>query len=303
VSTDTSEKGLENLIVTAMTGRAWPEVAVADTAEHPSSIYGGTGWLNGRGEDYNREWCVDLVQLVAFLRTTQPKLDAVLDLANDSPARRAFCSRLFSEVGKRGVIDVLRHGVKHGPHDVVLFYATPSQGNAKAAELHALNRFSVTRQLRYSRDETMRALDMGIFINGLPIATFELKNSLTKQTVVDAIEQYRRDRDPREPLFAFGRCVVHLAVDDAEVRMCTELKGKASWFLPLNKGWHDGAGNPPSQGLKTDYLWKELLTPEGLTNILENYAQIIEEVNPKSGRKVRKQVFPRYHQLVLASVT
>jgi type I restriction enzyme R subunit len=299
VSTDTSEKGLENLIVTAMTGRAWPEVAVADTAEHPSSIYGGTGWLNGRGEDYNREWCVDLVQLVAFLRTTQPKLDAVLDLANDSPARRAFCSRLFSEVGKRGVIDVLRHGVKHGPHDVVLFYATPSQGNAKAAELHALNRFSVTRQLRYSRDETMRALDMGIFINGLPIATFELKNSLTKQTVVDAIEQYRRDRDPREPLFAFGRCVVHLAVDDAEVRMCTELKGKASWFLPLNKGWHDGAGNPPSQGLKTDYLWKELLTPEGLTNILENYAQIIEEVNPKSGRKVRKQVFPRYHQLVV----
>lgn len=309
MSTDTSEKGLENLIVTAMTGRPWPDAGVADTAATPSSAYGGTGWLNGRPEDYSREWCLDLLQLVAFLRTTQPKLDAALDLSNDTPTRRAFLSRLFNEVGKRGMIDVLLHGIKHGAHDITLFFATPSLGNDKAAELHELNRFSVTRQLRYSRDETMRALDMGIFINGLPIATFELKNSLTKQTVADAIEQYRRDRDPREPLFAFGRCVVHLAVDDAEVRMCTELKGKASWFLPLNKGWNDGAGNPPNPlGLKTDYLWKELLTPANLTDILENYAQIVEEENPKTGRKVRKQIFPRYHQLdvvreLLADVT
>ena len=298
MTSDTSEKGLESLIVTAMTGRAWPDTGVADTAAMPPAPYGGTGWLNGRAEDYNREWCVDLLQLVAFLRTTQPKLDAALDLGNDSPTRRAFLSRLFSEVGKRGVIDVLLHGIKHGAHEIILFYATPSAGNDKAADLHALNRFSVTRQLRYSRDETMRALDMGIFINGLPIATFELKNSLTKQTVADATGQYRRDRDPREALFAFGRCVVHLAVDDAEVRMCTELKGKASWFLPLNKGYNDGAGNPPNPlGLKTDYLWKELLTPANLTDILENYAQIVEEENPKTGRKIRKQIFPRYHQL------
>jgi type I restriction enzyme R subunit len=128
-------------------------------------------------------------------------------------------------------------------------------------------------------------------------STFELKNSLTKQTVEDAIEQYCRDRDPREKLFEFGRCVVHFAVDDAEVRMCTELRGKGSWFLPFNKGWNDGAGNPPNPaGLKTDYLWKEVLTPTGLTNILENYAQIVEQKNPKTGRKKRKQVFPRFHQ-------
>lgn len=297
MTTDTSEKGLESLIVTAMTGRPWPEPLAGTTGEPPAA-YGGTGWLNGRPEDYNREWCVDLAQLVAFLRTTQPKLDEALDLANDTPVRRAFLARLSSEVGKRGVIDVLRHGIKHGPHDITLFFATPSAGNDKSAALHALNRFSVTRQLRYSRDETMRALDMGIFISGLPIATFELKNSLTKQTVADAIEQYRRDRDPREPLFAFGRCVVHLAVDDAEVRMCTELSGKSCWFLPLNQGWNDGAGNPPNPlGLKTDYLWKTLLTPASLTNIIENYAQIVEEVNPKTGRKKRRQIFPRYHQL------
>jgi type I restriction enzyme R subunit len=147
-------------------------------------------------------------------------------------------------------------------------------------------------------DETRRALDLCLFINGLPIATFELKNSLTKQTVEDAVQQYKRDRDPRERLFEFGRCVVHFAADDSEVQMCTELAGKRSWFLPFNKGYHDGAGNPANpHGLKTDYLWKEVLTPAGLTNILEKYAQIVEEKDPRTGKKKRKQVWPRYHQL------
>jgi type I restriction enzyme, R subunit len=112
------------------------------------------------------------------------------------------------------------------------------------------------------------------------------------------VEQYRLDRDPRERLFEFGRCVMHLAVDDREVRMCTHLKGKASWFLPLNQGWNDGAGNPPNpDGLKTAYLWQRLLTPRGVTDIFENYAQIVEEKNQKTGRKKAVQIFPRYHQL------
>ena len=298
MTTDTSERGLENLIVSAMTGRPWPAPLEATGIDDEAAAYGGTGWLNGHPAHYQREWCIDLAQLVAFVRTTQPALEAPLDLANDSPVRKAFLARLSGEIGKRGAIDVLRHGVRHGAHEIALFYGTPSAGNDKAVALHALNRFTVTRQLRYSRDETRRALDMAIFINGVPVATFELKNNLTKQTVADAVEQYRRDRDPREPLFAFGRCVLHLAVDEAEVRMCTELAGKGSWFLPLNRGWNDGAGNPPNPlGLKADYLWKELLTPQGLTDILENYAQIVEELNRKTGRKKRKQVFPRYHQL------
>jgi type I site-specific restriction-modification system R (restriction) subunit len=120
----------------------------------------------------------------------------------------------------------------------------------------------------------------------------------TGKSGVSLCPHYRRDRDPREKLFEFGRCVVHFAVDDAEVRMCAELRGKGSWFLPFNKGWNDGAGNPPNPaGLKTDSLWREVLTPSGLTNILENYAQVIETKNPKTGRKRRAQVFPRYHQL------
>jgi type I restriction enzyme R subunit len=189
---------------------------------------------------------VDLTQLRAFLRATQPRVAEALALDEDGPTRRKLLARLQGEVSRRGVIDVIRHGVKDGPHHVDLFYGTPSRGNPAAAERYAENRFSVTRQLRYSRDETQLALDLGLFINGLPVATFELKNSLTKQTVEDAVQQYKRDRDPREKLFEFGRCVAHLAVDEQEVWFCTQLKGKGSWFLPFNLGWNDGGGNPPN---------------------------------------------------------
>ena len=155
----------------------------------------------GDPQDYDREYCVDLTQLSAFLCTTQTNAAESLDLGQDSPTRRKFLARLQGEISKRGVIDVLRKGVKDGPHHVELFYGTPSPGNPAAAERYAQNRFSVTRQLRYSRDETQRALDLGLFINGLPVFTFELKNSLTKQTVEDAVEQYKRDRaPPREAL-------------------------------------------------------------------------------------------------------
>lgn len=297
---DTSEAGLETLICRTLTGTDCaprPAGTPALVAETPAS-YGGVGWLPGDPADYDREYCVDLVQLAAFLRSTQPEVAEALDLDHDSPTRRKFLARLQGEVSKRGVVDVLRNGVQHGPHHIELFYGTPSPGNAQARALYAQNRFTVTRQLRYSRDETQRALDLVLFVNGLPVFTFELKNRLTKQTVHDAIEQYRRDRNPREKLFELGRCVAHFAVDENEVWFCTHLAGKASWFLPFNKGWNDGAGNPPNpHGLKTDYLWREILTRDSMTDILENYAQLIVEKDPKTGKKRRRQIFPRYHQL------
>jgi type I restriction enzyme, R subunit len=296
MTTDTSEKGLESLIVAWMTGETAPPAPSADAHETPAP-YGG-GWILGDAHDYLRESAVDLVQMSTFLRETQEEAADAMDLDDDSPTRRKFLDRLQGEVSKRGVIDLLRHGVKHGPHQLDLFYGTPSPGNAAAAERYSQNRFSVTRQLRYSRDETQLALDLALFINGLPIATFELKNSLTKQTVADAVEQYQRDRDPRELLFQFGRCIVHFAVDDGRIDMCTELKGKASWFLPFDRGWNDGAGNPPNpDGIKTDYLWKRILARDGLTDILENYAQVVEEKNPRTGVTKKVQIFPRYHQL------
>ncbi|MCX6911807.1 MAG: type I restriction endonuclease, partial [Verrucomicrobia bacterium] len=272
--TDTSEKGLESLIVAAMAGEP-VQASAADTIKSPTALYGGTGWLLGDWHDYDRDYAVDLVQLAIFLRVTQRDAAAALDLGEDTPPRRKFLARLQGEISKRGVIDVLRNGVKHGPHQLDLFYGTPTPGNAVAAERYTHNRFTVTRQLRYSRDQNALALDLCLFVNGLPIATFELKNSLTKQTVADAVEQYQRDREPRERLFEFGRCIVHFAVDDHGVRFCTHLKGKGSWFLPFNQGWHDGAGNPPNpDGLKTDYLWKRVLTPTGLTNIWPRFHQL-----------------------------
>ena len=172
------------------------------------------------------------------------------------------------------------------------------RGTRVHANASEQNRFSVTRQLRYSRDKTQRALDIALFINGLPVITFELKNNLTKQTVDDAVEQYRRDRNPRERLFELGRCIAHFAVDESEVRFCTRLAGKASWFLPFNRGWNDGAGNPPNaKGLKADYLWRKVLTRESLTDVLENYTQLVESRDDKTGRKTRLQIWPRYHQL------
>ena len=278
--TDTTEKGLESLIV--------------------ASLVEDAGYIQGDPKDYDREHAVDLAKLLQFLSDTQPETLKTLDLDQDGPKRTQFLHRLQGEIAKRGVIDVLRHGLKHGPVSIDLFYGTPTPGNVKAAEQYAKNLFSVTRQLRYSRDQSALALDMALFINGLPLITFELKNTLTKQTVFDAVQQYQRDRDPKELLFQFGRCLVHFAVDDHEVRMCTHLKGRHSWFLPFNQGNNDGAGNPPNpQGIATDYLWKRILTKPGLTDILENYAQVLEAKEEKTGKRKRTQIFPRYHQLTV----
>ena len=295
--TDTSEQGLERFICTALAGDPCDPLSSAGVPL-PSGVAGGVGWYPGSHHDYDREYCVDLAQLSAFLRATQPETAEVLALDTDGPTRRRFLARLQGEISKRGTIDVLRHGVRHGAHNLEMFYGTPSPGNERARERYEQNRFTVTRQLRYSRDDTQKALDIGLFINGLPVFTFELKNRLTKQTVDDAVWQYRKDRSPREKLFELGRCVAHFAVDENEVRFCTHLKGKESLFLPFNRGWNDGAGNPPNPGgFKTDYLWLEVLTRESLTHILENYAQLVESRDQKTGRKKRSQIWPRYHQL------
>ncbi|MCK9523322.1 MAG: type I restriction endonuclease subunit R [Proteobacteria bacterium] len=276
--TDTSEHELESIIVASFVDEA--------------------GYVQGDPHDYDREYAVDLAKLQQFLTATQPDLCEKLNLAEDGPTRAKFLHRLQAEISRRGVIDLLRNGLKHGSAHVDLFYGTPSPGNAKAAEQFETNIFSVIRQLRYSRDDRARSLDMAVFINGLPIATFELKNKLTKQTVRDAVRQYQRDREPKELLFQFGRCVAHFAVDDHEVRFCTHLTGPTSWFLPFNKGHNDGAGNPPNPtGIATDYLWKETLSKASLTDILENYAQVLKGKDERSGRSTRKQIFPRYHQL------
>ncbi|MBX9916461.1 MAG: type I restriction endonuclease subunit R [Nitrosomonas sp.] len=298
--TDTSEREFERLIVRYLAGISEHPSMTANTLERPAAVYAPGGYVLGRASDYNRDVALDVVQLLAFLKATQPEAVETLELASEGIKRVQFLHRLQGEITKRGTVDVLRKSVSHGPVHVDLYKLLPTPGNADAAEAFDKNIFSVTRQVRYSNDSG-NELDMVIFINGLPVLTFELKNSLTKKTLADAIVQYQTTREPQELLFQLGRCVAHFAVDDAEVGFCTELKGKASWFLPFNQGWDGGAGNPPNpNGLKTDYLWKQVLTKESLANIIESFAQVVEEeeagTNGKK-RKKRKQIFPRFHQL------
>ncbi|AOX99899.1 type I restriction endonuclease subunit R [Jeongeupia sp. USM3] len=296
--TDTSERWFEARIVRGLTGIPQPEYSHALAPTDFAATH--NGYVQGKPTDYNRDVALDVVQLLAFLQATQPDAVETLELAAEGIKRTQFLHRLQGEITKRGVVDVLRKGVSHGPVHVDLYKLLPTPGNAAAAEAFGRNIFSVTRQLLYSNDSG-NELDMAIFINGLPVLTFELKNSLTKQTLADAIVQYQTTRSPQELLFQLGRCVAHIAVDDAEAAFCTELKGKASWFLPFNQGWNSGAGSPPNpNGLKTDYLWKSVLTRESLANIIESYAQVVEEEEADANgkkRKKRKQIFPRFHQL------
>lgn len=276
--TNTSESGLESLIV------KW-------LVEHNS-------YEQGHSHDFNVEYAVDTVRLFRFLKDTQPDAVKKLQLETSPQKTAQFLARVRDEITKRGIVDVLRKGIKAYPASLIMFYMTPSVNNPAAAALYAKNIFSVTRQLHFSPDATKLSLDLCIFVNGLPVITFELKNQLTKQNVDDAVYQYQHARSPKELLFQFTRCMVHFAVDDAQVKFCTRLQGKESWFLPFNKGYKDGAGNPPNpDGLMTDYLWKQILTKDMLSRIIENYATLVEEKDEETGKTRYKQIFPRYHQL------
>ena len=276
--TNTQESGLEDLIVN------W--------------LINQNSYEQGTNRDYNCEYAIDETRLFNFLQDTQLEALEKLGTLSSEIKKAQFLNRLRGEITKRGIIDVLRNGVKIYPADLIMFYLTPTEKNIKARVMYEKNIFSVTRQLKYSQISTRLALDMCIFINGLPVITFELKNQLTKQTVEDAVEQYKTDRDPRELIFQFKRCIVHFAVDDARVKFCTKLSGKDSWFLPFDKGYNDGTGNPPNpDGLMTDYLWKDILTKYKLSHIIENYVQVIEDIDPGTKKRSVKQIFPRYHQL------
>jgi type I restriction enzyme R subunit len=276
--TNTKEAGLENLIV--------------------SYLVDHHGYEQGSNDNSNSDYAIDEIRLLRFLKDTQPNQLEKLGILHSDHKKNKFFNRLQGEIAKRGVIDVLRKGINVYPASLIMFYMTPTELNYKAKEMFEKNIFSVTRQLMYSKDNTQLALDFVIFINGLPVITCELKNRLTKQSVDDAVQQYKLDRDPRELLFQFKRCMVHFAVDDNEVKFCTKLDGKKSWFLPFNKGFNGGAGNPPNpNGLKSDYLWKDIFKKEELANIIENYAQVIVETDEQTKKKNYKQIFPRYHQL------
>lgn len=300
MTTDTTEKGLE-----------------AHITQYLSLV---NGFEERHHSQYNRVECVDEEMLFKFLEETQPNEIARLKTLHGDTFRQKILYRINHRIKDQtvvkdtclgGIINLLRNGITDGQSGIKLklFYDKPvSTLNSKDSVLYNKNRFTVTRQVHYST-QNENALDMVVFINGLPLITFELKNELTKQNVKDSIRQYKTTRDPKEELFRLARCLVHFAVDTDQVWMCTLLRGANSTFLPFNKGNNHGAGNEPNpDGIKTDYLWKEILTKESITNIICNYAQLVEEeseryVPTKNGNselkkeKVKKLIFPRYHQL------
>jgi type I restriction enzyme R subunit len=252
--------------------------------------------------DYDHEYAVDKTRLFRFLIDTQEQAVKDLHILDTALETSKFLSALTAKLRSDGVIKVLRSGMRYKHLKLEFYYPTSADGNAVATEMYAKNVFSVTRQLRYVSDVLPTSPDLVIFLNGLPIITLELKNDTTKQTTRNAVLQYCRDRDPKEPknasLFAFKKCMVHFAADEDTVMMCTKLDGQKSWFLPFNKGRDDGAGNPDvAVGYRTGYLWEDVLTKAELSNIIQNYAQVIEEKDPDTGAKTYKQIFPRYHQL------
>ncbi|MDO4462865.1 MAG: type I restriction endonuclease [Bacteroidia bacterium] len=281
MTTDTSEKGLESIIEAHLLN---------------------TGWVKRTSQEFDRDFCVDTPMLRQFLLATQPEKVESSHIFDTPAATRKFLERVKNQITSRGVVDVLRHGIDHQTTQFTLYYPTPLAQNAQAVAQYNANIFAVTRQLHFSNKTPKDSVDVMLAINGLPVITMELKNSLTNQTVEDAVDQYKTDRSPKELLFMPKRCAVHFAVDDAEVRMCTELSSENSWFLPFNKGCDDGAGNPVNpNGLKTSYLWEEILQKPRLSEILENYAQVIYEKKAGSTTPKDKMIWPRYHQLQAVS--
>ncbi len=278
---DTSETGLEKIIVDWLRDQ--------------------NGYEQATPHDYNKDFALVDSWVERFVSETQPdKVDSSMCFASPSE-RQKFFTRLANEITKRGVVDVLRKGYKFNGVTFDLYYPLPSQLNPSAKAAYKHNVFGVIRQVMYSKMNT-NEIDFVVFINGLPLATFELKNNYTGQTYENAIRQYQTDRDPKELLLQKKRCAVHFALDDQQVWMCTALAGKDSWFLPFNRGVNGGAGNPvvPNDTM-TSYLWKDILSKPTLSNIIENFAQVIvtKEKDKKTKKEIVKEkvIWPRYHQL------
>jgi len=253
-------------------------------------------------EDYDRTLCLVPRDVLDFVLATQPRTWERLKQHHGSEVKERFLRRLAAEIEGRGALDVLRHGIKDSGCAFKLAYFRPASGlNEEIQRLYAANLFAVVRQLRYST-KTGDSLDLVLFLNGIPIFTAELKNPLTGQTVEDATRQYMRDRDPREPLLAYGRCLAHFSVDPDLVYVTTHLAGPKTRFLPFNQGRFGGAGNPPvpptQTGYATRYLWERAWARDSVLDLIRQFIHEVEEEDER-GRRTghRFLIFPRYHQL------
>ncbi|MBN1265306.1 MAG: type I restriction endonuclease subunit R [Anaerolineales bacterium] len=273
-----------------------------DFEEHIEQQLLQSGYLQRSPTDYDRELCLIPDELLHFLQQSQPEELERLQRHYGNDLQQKLCDRLASVIQKRGTLDVLRKGFKDHGAKVHLAYFKPSSGmNPEHRKLYQANRFAVVRQLKYSK-RNENSIDLVLFLNGVPIITAELKNSLTGQFVDNAIHQYKHDRDPRgEPLLAFRRCLVHFAVGNEKAFMTTRLQGKQTRFLPFNKDT-ENPENP--NGHKTAYLWEDIWQPDTLLELIRNYLHV--QVNTEKRYDHQKGlveveneifIFPRFHQL------
>lgn len=269
----TNEKALEDLIENYLLDRA--------------------GYQKGSNKAFEPTFAIDTEKFWQFLRTTQP--DELKKLEDSPNWQRTILERIDRKIKKDGVLSVLKKGLAINDAEITLYYSHPYNDLNPAIQANfAQNIFSVTRQVHFSTANPSLSIDLVIFLNGLAIATIELKNPWTNQTTYHAKKQYC-DRDPKETLFNFARCLVHFAADTDEIWMTTKLTGKNTYFLPFNKGNNHGKGNPVNpNGYKTSYLWEDVLTPTSLANILEHF--VLLEGKPQDPLKNKTLIFPRYQQ-------
>ena len=262
------------------------------------------GFIKVLRDDFDLDRAIFPTVVLEFVRETQPNEWKKLETLHGERTGEQIIGDLCKWMDTHGSLTTLRHGFKcYGRTLRVAFFKAAHRLNPELEERYKANRVGITRQLHYS-SRSDKSIDVTLSLNGIPIATAELKNPLTGQTVDEAMRQYKQDRDPREPLFEFKRrSLIHFAVDTEAVFMTTRLAGTATHFLPFNRGHNNGAGNPPDPAgrtYRTAYLWEEVLQRDSLLDLMARFLHLqIEEKRTDEGRKIKKEtmIFPRYHQL------
>lgn len=300
----TNEQALEAAIEKQLTGTCLEYLkkkgVSVDAVNEDAAIYQtGKGYYIGQPSNFNAQFAIDAQFFWSFLESTQK--EELEKLQKQSDWKLKILNRYDRLVKKYGILHLLKKGLQVDDANFTLFYQLPLASSSQTIkDRFEQNRFSITRQLRYSIDNPREEIDLVLFINGLPIVTMELKNHWTGQNArVHGQHQYKTQRDTNQPLLNFARCVVHFAVDTDEAYMTTKLDGKNTFFLPFNKGNKHGKGNPELEkgktGHRTNYLWTEVFTRESLANIIQHFVRL--DGKKKDALQTKTLFFPRYHQL------
>ena len=297
----TNEQALESAIEKKLTGTSLEElkeqgVSVDSVIERHETYSSGNGFYIGKAHDYDAKYAIDKTRFWHFLEKTQK--EELEKLQRHADWQLKILERLDRMIKKYGLLPILRKGLEVDDAHFTMFYQLPLASSSNTVKNNfAANEFSATRQVAYSQDNHREEIDMVLFVNGLAITTMELKNQWTGQNArVHGQNQYKYQRDMKQPLLNFGRCIVHFAVDTDEVYMTTKLNGKGTFFLPFNKGNNHGKGNPPNLlGHRSAYLWEEVFTRRSLANIIQHFVRF--DGKAKDPLHKRTLFFPRYQQM------